>query len=507
MSSSKFIPNLLYCNGKAIQVRYQCKELGRNRRSRELFSYQLIDLVTVTNQVAMVAAGKLKDGHGNTMFVVNGIADFEPAMQEQAYVHTPGSFGAKGSAPEPLKPALDHFCIKAFHIHLRTPQQALAKTCSCLQEAASAAYGVQFQAHVHDSSKGTKSAKATPVNFLAANRLVTAGSVTTADIERFNDEGFKMIGRVKLSDAPLPTPTVDTDSKPSAPPSGPLFAARITPTGHLYLQPEAAAKKAAAAVASRGQAGSPPFCPSCSTTTSTAPTTTPPSRKLLVWAADKRQKVKKAVYPYSAVGQLVGVGESWRGYACSGALFSPSYVLTAGHCVQSVKGVWSRNLNFYPGRLSKSATKGVYNWVWATSWWVDASSLCLDGTCPGGALYNDYAVIRLSEAVGKRTGYLGLASDIPYEWDETLTSAGYPSSKPFGTMWKTSGKLTSPYYYDDSYYMMPMSYLDVDAGQFGSAAWDSTNTTMAIVVGMNLKGLAMLRLITYEIYNAIMGVR
>ncbi len=44
----------------------------------------------------MVAAGKLKDGNGNTMFVVNGIADFEHAMQEQAYVHTPGSFGAKG---------------------------------------------------------------------------------------------------------------------------------------------------------------------------------------------------------------------------------------------------------------------------------------------------------------------------------------------------------------------------------------------------------------------------
>ncbi|GAB4822679.1 hypothetical protein N2152v2_009725 [Parachlorella kessleri] len=82
---------------------YGRRELGRNRRSRELFSYQLIDLATVTRQVAMVAAGKLKDGHGNTMFVVNDIADFEHAMQELAYVHTPGSFGAKAEQLEALE--------------------------------------------------------------------------------------------------------------------------------------------------------------------------------------------------------------------------------------------------------------------------------------------------------------------------------------------------------------------------------------------------------------------
>ncbi len=111
--------------------------------------------------------------------------------------------------------------------------------------------------------------------------------------------------------------------------SGPRFAARITPTGHLYVQAEAAMRKAVAQAAGTQH---PPFCPSCSGAAATTPntTTTPKSRKLLVWGADGRTKVKKATFPYSAVGQLVGVDASWQGYTCSGALFGPSYVLTAG---------------------------------------------------------------------------------------------------------------------------------------------------------------------------------
>ena len=86
---------------RRLRWQYQRKLLGRNRLSRELFCYQLIDLATVTRQVAIVAAGKHKDANGNPMFVVNDIADFEHVMQELAYVHRPGSSGAKGG-PELL---------------------------------------------------------------------------------------------------------------------------------------------------------------------------------------------------------------------------------------------------------------------------------------------------------------------------------------------------------------------------------------------------------------------
>jgi len=110
-------------------------------------------------------------------------------------------------------------------------------------------------------------------------------------------------------------------------------------------------------VASRGEMGSPAFCPACSTaSTSTTNTTSPPkSRKLLVWAADKRVRVLNATYPYSAVGQIVGVSSSWHGYTCSGALFGPSYVLTAG--AQHAALVRSRQLSLSEAVCGASCVK------------------------------------------------------------------------------------------------------------------------------------------------------
>ena len=67
---------------------------------------------------------------------------------------------------------------------------------------------------------------------------------------------------------------------------------------------------------------SPPFQPANDNTTHSP-------RKLLVWGADGRVQVKKAAYPYSAVGQIISQ-EAGSGYLCSGALIEHSAIFTAG---------------------------------------------------------------------------------------------------------------------------------------------------------------------------------
>ena len=102
-------------------------------------------------------------------------------------------------------------------------------------------------------------------------------------------------------------------------PSGPIFATRITPSGYLYFQPEAAAKTALAAAVGNAY---PPFCPA-------ELSSVPSSRKLLIWGPDGRVHVTKRTYPYSAVGQIISQ-EAGGGYLCSGALIERSAIFTAG---------------------------------------------------------------------------------------------------------------------------------------------------------------------------------
>ena len=65
---------------------------------------------------------------------------------------------------------------------------------------------MQHPRFVPSAVAGTKSAD--PANLLATARLDTGGSVPLAILSRFQEEGFNLIGRVKLVDTPLPRPTV-----------------------------------------------------------------------------------------------------------------------------------------------------------------------------------------------------------------------------------------------------------------------------------------------------------
>ena len=63
------------------------------------------------------------------------------------------------------------------------------------------------------SQAGTKSGEVTAASLLTAANVDTSGAVTTADLNQFETEGFKLIGKVKLVDAQLKTPMVDTSKQ------------------------------------------------------------------------------------------------------------------------------------------------------------------------------------------------------------------------------------------------------------------------------------------------------
>ena len=83
---------------RRLQWQRERMEIGRNRLSRELPCYQLVDLRAVNRQVAIVEDRERQDGCGEPCWFLNEVADFEHAMRDLAYEHRPGpcNLGAKG---------------------------------------------------------------------------------------------------------------------------------------------------------------------------------------------------------------------------------------------------------------------------------------------------------------------------------------------------------------------------------------------------------------------------
>ncbi len=111
----------------------------------------------------------------------------------------------------------------------------------------------------------------------------------------------------------------------SAKSNGPVFATRVTPQGHIYVQPEAAAKAAMARAAASGQTTSAAFQPTNKPSNSTGG-----RRGLRQFGADGRIQITSRPYPFSAVGHVTFSDQNNANYICSGALVGPSTVFTAG---------------------------------------------------------------------------------------------------------------------------------------------------------------------------------
>ena len=166
---------------------------------------------------------------------------------------------------------------------------------------------------------------------------------------------------------------------------------------------------------------------------------------------------------------IVRIGTNDGNYRGSGAMISPYHVLTAGHVVHGGSGGnWINTLQVSPGQTDVNTRPyGTPEWTWVRSYtnWTNSSDVNWD-----------WAVITLDRRIGNFTGWMGT------EWNgnanayngTTVNIAGYPSDKPIGEMWQSSGPINNGnggqrFFYNGT--------LDTAPGHSGSPVWrfDGTN--------------------------------
>ncbi|MEG3632210.1 trypsin-like serine peptidase [Micromonospora palythoicola] len=159
-----------------------------------------------------------------------------------------------------------------------------------------------------------------------------------------------------------------------------------------------------------------------------------------VIGTDNRVRVDPTtVFPSSAIVQIVRTtnGTTW---GCTGWLYGPSIIATAGHCVHPGGGQnGGGGNNFYPrGDFQiipgRNGTSTPYGTCTATQ------LLSVNGWTQNGDETYDYGAIRLSCAAGNSTGWFGMWWQSASLTGTATTVSGYPCDKTFGQQWRHAGQ-------------------------------------------------------------------
>ncbi|WP_216592666.1 trypsin-like serine peptidase [Verrucosispora sioxanthis] len=130
-------------------------------------------------------------------------------------------------------------------------------------------------------------------------------------------------------------------------------------------------------------------------------------------------------------------GTTW---GCTGWLYGPSIIATAGHCVHPGGGQnGGGGNNFYPrGDFQiipgRNGTSTPYGTCTATQ------LLSVNGWTQNGDETYDYGAIRLSCAAGNSTGWFGMWWQSASLTGTATTVSGYPCDKTFGQQWRHAGQ-------------------------------------------------------------------
>jgi len=190
-------------------------------------------------------------------------------------------------------------------------------------------------------------------------------------------------------------------------------------------------------------------------------------------------------YPYNTVchlGRDFGDGR-WRG--CSGVLIGPRKVLTAGHCLFSIKlGRAPRRVRVAPGRMDRDSFP--YGTIIAREFYVPERFVRPRSRTDRKQF--DYGLIVLPKP------FPGIRRFLPVKAlnkDDLLsrgprrkiTVAGYPGDRPVGTLWRHSEQVAR---------VTPrrlMYSVDTCPGHSGSPIWLSRGDGGEIIVGVHTSGI------------------
>lgn len=164
----------------------------------------------------------------------------------------------------------------------------------------------------------------------------------------------------------------------------------------------------------------------------------------LVGPADSRvHEIRTRRFPFNTIchlGRDFGDGR-WR--SCSGVLIGPRRILTAAHCLYSLKlGRAPVRVRVAPGRADRDAFP--YGTLLATAAFVPHRFV--DAQSQSERRSNDYGVLLLARPFRGLTRFLPLRALPDSVLRRTkegglLTVAGYPADRPLGTQWRHSERL------------------------------------------------------------------
>ncbi|MDF1791213.1 MAG: S8 family serine peptidase [Thalassobaculaceae bacterium] len=167
-----------------------------------------------------------------------------------------------------------------------------------------------------------------------------------------------------------------------------------------------------------------------------------PAGPLTVVGRDDRDQLNDTtLYPWRAIASLritAADGSIWWG---TGWFAGPRTVVTAGHVVfirndrKPRANGWVRRIDVMPGRNGRSLPFG---WVASTVF------RSVTGWTQDGKPEHDYGAIILPTGLGEKVGHLGIEAVSPADLRTSpVLIAGYPISKPAGTLWEHAAAVSS----------------------------------------------------------------
>ena len=176
--------------------------------------------------------------------------------------------------------------------------------------------------------------------------------------------------------------------------------------------------------------------------------------------------------------QLTYTNSSGTYQFCSGWLFGPDTVITAGHCVYDYgKGTWAHTwgtLQVWPGR------NGASNPTYGTCS-VRSLHSVLGWTRDGDRGY-DMGAMKLNCSVGNTTGWMGAWYTSSNLVGTQVFVRGYPCDKAYGTQWWDDDLITSTTS-DRLWYTV-----DTYGCQSGSPVYNSTTGGCLCVLAIHTNG-------------------
>lgn len=161
-----------------------------------------------------------------------------------------------------------------------------------------------------------------------------------------------------------------------------------------------------------------------------------PANASIIWdPGDNRVQTGTTSFPYNAIVEITIPGTALDGKPfgrCTGWLYAPNMVATAGHCVYdkrlATNGYFdTRGIRVWPG-INGSTTNAPYKSCGVVKSYVPA------GWTSNYSESYDYGAFRLDCPIGDTTGFLDYGMYQPAVGQFTRV-CGYPRDKPLSTQW------------------------------------------------------------------------